>query len=101
MGVAADFATIEVYTYTGEVKAVLDTDGRLDIAKIKADSSSLRLAAATRIEFDLDAVNIRGDGDGELRKDILDLHTGSVEAAIKGRAAVLRLFADVINGAKP
>jgi hypothetical protein len=102
----ADFSSIEVLTYTGDLKAIVNKDGNAidwdglfsKVAPRKEGEPELqgeiKLVAATRVLFDGDTQNFRTAEKLERMDELLKLHDQAVESSRQTRQALIQFFAD-------
>lgn len=97
----ADFSSLEVMTYSGDIQAVLksdkegiDWDGLFTKAAGAQGQGTLKLVAATRVLFDGDTQNFRTQEKLERVDELLQLHDQAVESSRQARHALIQFFAD-------
>ncbi|NTX00430.1 hypothetical protein [Myxococcus sp. CA040A] len=108
-----DLVTLEVITYTGQVKHVIQNDNKGNPV-INWDSLTqsalpktvngvtteavIKLVAATQIKFDGDTKLFQTDEQDIPRlQELLDVHRKSVETSLAARKAVVDFFADTLK----
>ena len=96
----ADVGSLEVLTFTGDVKGVISNDGNMIdwtgmIQKAKAEGE-VRLVAATKVEFDRDTrIFIATAAD----PNMVDAHNKAVESAMTVRQSITGLIIGKVKGA--
>lgn len=95
----ADLSSLQVYTYSGDVNSVLTADGGgIDwdqlFTKSKANSGTLKLVAATKVQFDGDTVNFQTSEKLERIEEMLRLHEQSVNNSRMARQSLVQFFMD-------
>ncbi|MBJ6766013.1 hypothetical protein JGU66_35115 [Myxococcaceae bacterium JPH2] len=105
---AADFSSLEVLTYTGDIEAVLkpdkqgiDWDGLFTRATGTQAQGTLKLVAATRVLFDGDVQNFQTQEKLERLDELLRLHDQSVQSGRSARTALIQYFADNLKALVP
>lgn len=92
-----DLASLEVQTYTGSI--TVNADGKLgdfeDFLKKGTTSGKLKLAAATKMNFDGDTINLVPDG--AFPAHVQKVHDAAVKAGIETRHGLLTLFGGMIG----
>lgn len=92
-----DLTSLEVFTYTGEVNAVLNKEGdgiAWDelFSKSKANEGTLQLVAATRVQFDGDTQNFQTSGNVARLTEMLQVHEQSVNNSRLARQSLVQFF---------
>ena len=94
-----DLSSLEVFTYTGDISAALNKDKTgIDwdqlFTKTQANEGTLRLVAATRVQFDGDTQNFRTSANVERLAELLQVHEQSVNNSRLARQSLVQFFAD-------
>ncbi len=113
--VIVDFQSLEVMTFSGNVSGLLSSDKtQIDWARLLqaaagqtaappgqsvTTTGTLKLVAATKIDFDGDVVQFRTDEKIDGREDLMKLHQDAVEAGRSARKSIIEFFAETIKGA--
>ncbi|AKF86837.1 hypothetical protein SAMN05443572_102609 [Myxococcus fulvus] len=103
-----DLVTLEVITYTGDVKHIINTTGgkpTIDWDNLTTSSvgsattqATIKLVAATQVKFDGDMKLFQTDQQDIPRlQELLDLHRKSVETSIAARKSVVDFFGDLLK----
>ena len=94
-----NLTSLEVFTYTGDVNAALNEQGD-GIAwdklfeKSKVTDGTLKLVAATRVEFDGDTQNFQTSEKLDRLDELLRVHEQSVNNSRMARQALIQFFTD-------
>lgn len=97
-----DISTLTVVTTTGTAAGVLKFENGKWTVDLASKQDELNVAAVTQVQLDGDAFNYRAEPrEGMESFEVLvnDLHVDTVEAALKGRRAVVDFAADLIKSA--
>ena len=86
-----DLVNIEVLTFSGTLEGHIEAD-KIQWDLFKPAGGTVKLVAATRIGPDFDTVNFRTEDADILTDDLVALHRASTEAALSGRASLIKLF---------
>ena len=110
--VIVDFQSLEVMTLSGNVSGMLNEKGQINWAKLLQAAAgqatpdqavktagTLKLVAATRVNFGGDVVQFRTDEKLEGMEELIKLHQDAVEAGRSARRAVIEFFAQAIRNA--
>jgi hypothetical protein len=92
-----DLTSLEVFTFTGDVNAVIsDNSNTLDwdqlLTKSRATNGNLKLVAATRVKFDGDTRNFQTSEKLERLEELLKIHEQSVSNSVAARQALIQFF---------
>lgn len=95
--VVCDLTSLEVQTYTGDLKAVVDTSQQLTdfegiLNKVKS-SGTLKLVYVTKINFDGDGIVLVPETSPP--DHIQEAHNAAVKAGHEVRLGLLTLFSDI------
>lgn len=104
--VAGDLQSLEVLTFSGNVKLVYKTEGQGEDAKTIFDWSEMQKIAATEANMHLMlATKVEIDGDsshfvtsGEIPEFILKTHVDAVKAGSEYRSQVINFLAGKVAG---
>jgi hypothetical protein len=100
----ADLSSLQVYTYSGDVNAVLNSDGN-GIAwdqlftKSKVTNGTLKLVAATKVQFDGDTYNFQTSEKLDGLDTLLQIHEQSVQNSRMARQSLIQFFMDGLRNA--
>lgn len=95
----SDWSELEVYTFTGDVKNVVQADSKIDWDTLgqKATQGTIQLVAATRISADFDAQQFQANVDLPNMADLVKAHANAVDSSLAGRKAIFDFFAQSIS----
>jgi hypothetical protein len=100
----ANLSSLQVFTYSGDVNAVLTPDGGgIDwdqlFTKSKATNGTLKLVAATKVQFDGDTYNFQTSEKLERLDALLEIHEKSVTNSRLARQSLIQFFLDALRNA--
>jgi len=100
----ADLSSLQVYTYSGDVNSVLTADGGgIDwdqlFTKSKANTGTLKLVAATKVQFDGDTYNFQTSEKLDRLDSLLQIHEQSVHNSRMARQSLIQFFMDGLKNA--
>ena len=94
----SDLSSLEVQTYTGEIKVAVESVGTTnftDILKTAKATGNITLAQVTKINIDGDGINLVPDTPPP--PHVAEAHAAALEAGENVRASILELFKGLIN----
>jgi hypothetical protein len=99
---AVDFSELQVMTFTGDVKAVVN-GGNLNwgslLQQSVADNASLKLVAATKLDLDGDSFHYRTNATSEEMhrvEELLKLHDAAVVSSHQARQALISFVSETL-----
>jgi hypothetical protein len=100
----ANLSSLQVFTYSGDVNAVLTPDGGgIDwdqlFTKSKATNGTLKLVAATKVLFDGDTYNFQTSEKLDRLEEMLRIHEQSVLNSRMARQSLVQFFLDGLKNA--
>jgi hypothetical protein len=100
----ADLSSLQVYTYSGDVNSVLTPDGGgIDwgqlFTKSKANTGTLKLVAATKVQFDGDTYNFQTSEKLDRLDALLQIHEQSVNNSRLARQSLVQFFMEGLRNA--
>jgi hypothetical protein len=100
----ANLSSLQVYTYSGDVNSAVTADGGgIDwdqlFTKSKANSGTLKLVAATKVQFDGDTYNFQTSDKLDRLDELLRLHEQSVQNSRMARQSLIQFFLDGLKNA--
>jgi hypothetical protein len=100
----ANLNSLQVYTYSGDVNSAVTSDGGgIDwdqlFTKSKANSGTLKLVAATKVQFDGDTYNFQTSEKLDRIDELLRVHEQSVQNSRIARQSLIQFFLDGLKNA--
>ncbi|HVG58482.1 MAG TPA: hypothetical protein VNA24_08000 [Hyalangium sp.] len=95
----ANLTSLQVMTYSGDVNSVITPDGGgIDwdqlFTKSKATNGTLKLVAATKVQFDGDTYNFQTSEKLDRLDEMLRIHEESVNNSRMARQSLIQFFLD-------